>query len=528
VVTNVSDLLRTAASVRPDGAALKETATGRELTWAQLDELVDRAASGYLSLGLIAGYRAMIVSHNSVEFIASYLAALRVGLVAVPTNPRSTVKELTTVIADATPRVVLADATTIDLVRRAVTDAAVPQQGDQVEAAPRVVAMEGEAAAGERSWAEFTEALTEVAPPPADAEALAALLYTSGTSGNPRGAMLTHRALLANIEQVANSRGAMVRPDDVVLGLLPLFHVYGLNAVLGQVINQQAVLVVDNGFDPIATLDLIAREQVTVLPIVPVAIAHWMSDAAREIDLAAKLSSVRLVLCGSAPLSPELGRSFAKRTGLEVHQGYGLTEASPVVTLTLSNDTPTMGAVGSVVPGVEVSLADETGSAPEPGDSGEILIRGDNLFSGYWPDGADGPDGDGWWATGDMGFLDPSGELFLVDRVKELVIVSGFNVYPIEVEEVLEELPEVESAAVIGVDDPLTGEAVVAYLKPAEGVTPAAVKQAAEEHVVNQLARFKQPTQWHVVSDLPYTVTGKVRKGLLRATERRRALGLLG
>lgn len=469
----------------------------------------------------------MIVSNNSVEFIASYLAALRIGLVAVPINPRSTAKELATVMADATPRVVLADATTIGLVRQTVADIADTGQGESPEAGPRVVALEGEPADGERGWTEFIEATTELAPPPADVEALAALLYTSGTSGNPRGAMLTHRALLANIEQIANTQGAMVQPDDVVLGLLPLFHVYGLNGVLGQVINQKAELVVDNGFDPIATLDLIQREQITVLPIVPVVIAHWMSQVAQDIDLSAKLGSVRLVLCGSAPLSPDLSRAFTKRTDIDVHQGYGLTESSPVVTLTLSNDTPTVGSVGSVVPGVEVSLVDETGSAPESGDSGEILIKGANLFSGYWPDGADGPDADGWWATGDMGYLDPSGELFLVDRVKELVIVSGFNVYPSEVEEVLEELPEVEGAAVIGVEDAITGEAVVAYLKPAEGVSPVAVKEAAEKHVVDQLARFKQPTQWHVVADLPYTVTGKVRKGLLRATERRRALGLL-
>ncbi|HNO40276.1 MAG TPA: AMP-binding protein [Marmoricola sp.] len=161
------------------------------------------------------------------------------------------------------------------------------------------------------------------------------------------------------------------------------------------------------------------------------------------------------------------------------------------------------------------------------GDAGEILIKGDNLFSGYWPDGLDGPDAEGWWATGDMGYLDSAGELFLVDRVKELVIVSGFNVYPIEIEELLEELPEVESAAVIGVEDPVTGEAVVAYLKPAAGYSPQEVKQAAMLRAQTNLARFKQPSQWHVVADLPFTVTGKVRKGLLRATERRRALGLL-
>lgn len=520
MVTNVADLLRTAAAARPDAPALRELSSGRRITWSELDELVDRAASGYLALGLVGGYRALLASQNSIEFVAGYLGALRVGLVAVPVNPRSTVKELATMIADCTPRVILADSLTIDRVREAISK--VKEVVD-----PRLVALSGNALAGEQNWVDFTVNRVDPEPPPADSETLAALLYTSGTSGNPRGAMLTQRALLANIDQVAAARGAMVQPDDVVLGLLPLFHVYGLNGVLGQVINQQAELVLDDGFDPIGTLELIERERVTVLPIVPVVIAHWMSDVTDDLDLSERLSSVRLVLCGSAPLSPELGRAFTQRTGIDVHQGYGLTEASPVVTLTLNGEPPKSGSVGAAVPGVEIRMVDETGSEPEPGDPGEILIKGANLFSGYWPDGADGPDEAGWWATGDMGYLDQSGELFLVDRVKELVIVSGFNVYPIEVEEVLEELPEVEAAAVIGVEDAITGEAVVAYLKPAAGFDPAVVRSQAEEHAARQLARFKQPTKWHVVADLPFTVTGKVRKGLLRATERRRALGLL-
>jgi len=515
-----------AAAARPDAPALREVSSQRRVTWAELDELVDRAASGYLALGLVAGYRALLAAQNSIEFVAGYLGALRVGLVAVPVNPRSTVKELATVIADCTPRVILADSLTIDRVR-----AAIAETREAVD--PRLVALSGEALAGEQNWVDFTAHQLDPEAPPADVEALAALLYTSGTSGNPRGAMLTQRALLANIDQVAAARGAMVQPDDVVLGLLPLFHVYGLNGVLGQVINQQAEMVLDDGFDPIATLELIERERVTVLPIVPVVLAHWMSDVAGASDLAdlrltERLASVRLVLCGSAPLSPELGRAFTQRTGIEVHQGYGLTEASPVVTLTLTGAPPKSGSVGAAVPGVEIRMVDETGSEPEPGDPGEILIKGANLFSGYWPDGADGPDEAGWWATGDMGYLDQSGELILVDRIKELVIVSGFNVYPIEVEELLEELPEVEAAAVIGVEDPITGEAVVAYLKPAAGFDPAVVKSTAQEQAAKQLARFKQPTQWHVVADLPFTGTGKVRKGLLRATERRRALGLLG
>ncbi|HEY0774987.1 MAG TPA: AMP-dependent synthetase, partial [Nocardioidaceae bacterium] len=184
---------------------------------------------------------------------------------------------------------------------------------------------------------------------------------------------------------------------------------------------------------------------------------------------------------------------------------------------------------GAALPGIELRLVDDAGHAPEGEDPGEIWIKGDNLFSGYWPDGADGPDDEGWWPTGDVGFLDSDGDLFLVDRLKELVIVSGFNVYPVEVEDVIAELGTVAEAAVIGVADERTGEAVVAYVKRKPGASLSADELADQvrEHCAARLARFKRPSVVNVVDELPHTVTGKVAKGRLRATERRRHLGLL-
>jgi long-chain acyl-CoA synthetase len=236
------------------------------------------------------------------------------------------------------------------------------------------------------------------------------------------------------------------------------------------------------------------------------------------------------VLSGSAPLATDVVERFTARTGIPVHQGYGLTEASPVVTSTLCSAAPKPGSVGSALPGVELRLVDESGDAPERGDPGEIHVRGANLFSGYWPDGAGGPDADGWYATGDVGFLDEDGDLFLVDRLKELVIVSGFNVYPTEVEDVVAEVDGVAEAAVIGVPDPDTGEAVVAYVRPGTGSSygsesPADLVQRVQDHCATRLARFKQPAEVHVVERLPHTVTGKVAKGRLRA--QRRDPGLL-
>jgi long-chain acyl-CoA synthetase len=195
------------------------------------------------------------------------------------------------------------------------------------------------------------------------------------------------------------------------------------------------------------------------------------------------------------------------------------------VTSTLCSENLQPGSVGAALPGIEIRLVDESGRPPEVEDPGEIQVKGANLFSGYWPDGAEGPDEDGWWSTGDVGFLDGTGDLFLVDRLKELVIVSGFNVYPVEVEDVIREVPGVSEAAVIGVEDELTGEAVVAYVVSSED--PVELTDAVRAHCERRLARFKQPSRIEVVTELPVGVTGKVQKGRLRGMERRRALGLL-
>jgi long-chain acyl-CoA synthetase len=301
-----------------------------------------------------------------------------------------------------------------------------------------------------------------------------------------------------------------------------MFHVYGLNAVLGGVIRHQAKLVLAERFDPQGTLDLIDDEACSVVPVAPPVFGYWRSVE----QLEERLGPVRLILSGSAPLATQVIEEFSERTGIAIHQGYGLTEASPVVTSTLRSEELKNGSVGAALEGIEIRLVDEVGALPEGDDPGQIQIRGANLFSGYWPDGADGPDEDGWWSTGDIGFLDPSGDLFLVDRLKELVIVSGFNVYPVEVEEVIGEVAGVTDVAVIGVDDEETGEAVVAYVQ-APGVDPATVADDVRRHCESRLARFKQPRRIEVVDELPLTVTGKVQKGRLRGIERRRALGIL-
>ncbi len=524
---NVAELLAAAAHRSGEAVAVVEPATGRGATWRELDDAATRVAAGLGTLGAVAGNRVVLVVANRVELVAAYFGLLRAQLVAVPVNPRAATGELVRMVADSGARLVVADRSTVTAVR-----AAVAGLGDALEAAdeglrartplPHVVVLDAPTLPGETSYADLVAALPAPLPRATDPEKLAVLLYTSGTSTQPRAAMLSHRALLANVEQAAAVEPPMVRPDDVVLGVLPLHHVYGLNAVLGHVVRRGARLVLLDGFDVEDSLDVVVREGVTVVPGAPQIFAAWRAVD----DLGHRLSGVRLLLSGAAPMTPGLVTDIQARTGLTVHQGYGLTEAGPVVTSTLCSTSVKAGSVGSALPGVRLRLRDDAGREPEGEDAGEIEVSGDNLFDGYWPDAADGPV-DGWLATGDVGFLDGDGDLFLVDRLDDVVVVSGFNVYPVEVEEVVAEVDGVAQAAVIGEPDAATGETVVAFVRAEEDVDPDLLVARVNAHCAERLARFKRPTTVHVVAALPHTVTGKVSKGRLRAAARRRNLGLL-
>ncbi|MBM0124379.1 AMP-binding protein [Pimelobacter simplex] len=530
-VPDVAALVASAAAEHPERLAVVE-AGGRGLTWSELEDEVGRVATGLGRAGVLAGSRVLVVLGNRLEFVTGYLGVLRAQAVAVPVNPGSTPTELAAMLVDCGARLVLADGQTVDAVRDAVARTEVTAAAhDEHRPAPRVVLVgEGELRDGESRYDDLRSEPAVPVPPLQDPEKLAVLLYTSGTSGRPRAAMLTHRALLANVEQVAAVQPPMIHSDDVVLGVLPLFHVYGLGAVLGGVLRHRAKLVLAERFDPEGTLDLVEDEACSVVPVAPPVFAAW-----RGVDaLAERLGPVRMILSGSAPLAAETVEEFGALARIPIHQGYGLTEAAPVVTSTLRSAAVKAGSVGAALDGIDIRLVDDEGvplDAAAVDDPGEIQIRGRNLFSGYWPDGHDGPADDGWWSTGDVGFLDTDGDLFLVDRVKELVIVSGFNVYPTEVEAVLEDVAGVRQAAVLGVPDDQTGEAVVAYVVPESGeaggpgddAVVEAVRAAASEH----LAPYKRPVRVEVVTALPRTVTGKIRKGVLRGAERRKALGIL-
>jgi long-chain acyl-CoA synthetase len=504
---NVADLVRRAATTRPDHPALRWH--DQVLTWAELDQRVDELAAALAALEPTrdgSAPRVAIGLPNVPEFAVALFAALRANLIAVPVNPGNTARELAHLLSDSGAAVLIASH---DVVRAAGENA--PRHTFALGALPRGGGPVPVTTAG--------------------GEDVALLLYTSGTAGAPKGAMLSHRALLANHDQLAALPEPPAGPDDVLLLSLPLFHAYGLNSGLVAIAYHTATGVLVERFDPADTLDLIARHGVTVVAGVPPMYVAWSLMGER---LAAAFKSVRLAVSGSAPLDPATAERFTAAAGQPVHEGYGLTETSPAVASTIGSATPKPGSIGRPIPGVEVKLALAGGgevvvdgpldeddfddvSPGTPGtDPGELMVRGANLFSGYWPDGRDGPGPDGWWHTADVAYADADGDLFLVDRVSELILVSGFNVYPVEVENVLMAHPAVGEAAVLGVPHPYTGQTVKAFVVRSGSAEQSVTADELIAYAEKNLARFKCPTAIEFVAELPHSATGKVRKGVLR------------
>ena len=514
----VADLVTGAAERAADHPALLSGATS--LTWAELDALVDRAAAALRGLGLAPGNRLVLQLGNSVDFPALYFGALRAGLVAVPANTGYTGPELDHLLRDSGARALATSSVHV------IAEAGELRTGEL----QHVLVAAPSGPEGTLPLPDLLAAAPELAyrHVPRSPEDLAVLGYTSGTSGRPRGAMLSHRALLANLDQCAALWPTPVLPADVLLLAVPLFHAYGLNPGLGLLARAGATGVLVDHFDPAGTLELMARHRVTAVPAVPAMYVRW----AAEPGVRAAFAEVRLATSGAAPLPPATLLALAD-AGIPVYEGYGLTEAAPVLTSTLVGGTPKPGSVGRPIPGVEVRLREATGAEadPEPeggagpgeldlvgpgGGPGEIVVRGSNLFSGYWPDGAGGPDDGGWWATGDVAYADDDGDLHLVDRRTELILVSGFNVYPAEVEAVLATHPGVAEAAVVGRPDPERGdETVLAYVVAAPDAPP--TERELLDWAARSLARFKLPAAVQFVPDLPRTSTGKVIKSRLGA-----------
>jgi long-chain acyl-CoA synthetase len=495
--------LATVIEAHPDdGPAV--VSRGQTTTYGELRRQVGELRGGLTRLGVTPGDRVAIASANNWLFVVSYLAVIGVGGVAVPLNPTSPSAELAAQLGAAGARVMIVgagargSAAGLDREALGLTSVLVPE-GVDLDGADRIESLFGGATAPVVDRAD---------------DDLAALLFTAGTAGAPKAAMLTHGNLLANIDQVQRHPGRRVGPGDVALGVLPLFHIFGLNVVLGLTLAGGACVVLVERFDPASALDTIRDRKITLVSGAPPMYAAW---AALDGADARAFDSVRLATSGAAALAEETANAFQRRFGVPIRQGYGLTEAAPVVTSALPDGPEKPMSIGVPLPGVEVRLVDEEGEDTLTGDPGEIWVRGPNVFPGYLDDAAAtraALTDDGWLRTGDVAVADDGGWLYIVDRAKDLIIVSGFNVYPAEVEEVLLEHPGIAAVAVVGVAHPHSGEAVKAFVVAEPG------RLLEEDDVIefaaSRLARYKCPTKVMFVDSLPQGLGGKLLRRALR------------
>ena len=497
---NVADIVAATAARLPDKAAL--VFQDRPIPYAALDERIERVAAGLCALGVKRGDRVGLIVHNIPQFVEAYFGIARAGGVTVPLNTTYTAEEVTFILADAEARAVVIAEPFLGALDRGA-----------LPALDVVVVVGDTAPAGAITYERM---LAHDGPAPkvdTVADDVACLVYTSGTTGKPKGAMLTHGNLMANLEQMGAVPVLAEAETDVVLLALPLFHIYALNAILGLTMQSGATAVLQERFDAVAALDAVERHRVTVLFGAPPMFIAWLNTPGVD---ARDLSSVRLAVSGAAALPGPVLEDFERRLKVTIWEGYGLTETAPGVTSTAMGSRAKPGSIGRPLPRAEVRLVDERDEDVEEGDPGEIIVRGPNIFAGYWhqPEATEAALRGGWFHTGDVAYADDEGYLFIVDRKKDMINVSGFNVYPREVEEVLFRHPKIAEAAVIGIAHPYTGEAVkaIVVLKPGT----AATEEDVIEHCRHSLARFKCPQVVEFALELPHTQTGKVLKRALR------------
>jgi len=464
---------------------------GRTTTYGVLREQVAALRGGLAGLGVGRGDRVAIACANN-----RYFAALGLGAIAVPLNPMSPAAELERELAAVGARVVIAGPSGTAAVA-SIDRAAVPALAHAVSPEDLDGMLAGQPAA-----------IVDVEP-----DDIAVLIFTAGTGGSPKAAMLSHGNLHANIRQIQATPERALGPDDVAFGVLPMFHIFGLNVVLGVSLFAGSRVVLAERFDPASALDSIRDHGVTILAGAPPMWSAWATLPGAPDDA---FATVRVAASGASRLPPEVVETMRARFGVDIAEGYGLTEASPTVTSSTGTEI-VPGSIGRPIPGVEIRLVDADGEDAFLGDPGEIWVRGPNVFKGYWEDEdatRSALTDDGWLRTGDVAVADDAGNLTIVDRAKDLIIVSGFNVYPAEVEEALLQHPGVAAVAVVGVEHPHTGEAVKAYVVVAPGGH--VDEEVLTEFCATRLARYKCPSKILFVEEIPQGLAGKVLRRQLR------------
>lgn len=511
-MANLATLLETHVSKNPAAPALVHGTT--VITYADLDAAASQVAHLLVQRGVLPGDRVALSCSNTPWFTIANLGILKAGAVVVPLNILLKAREVAYHVADSQARVHLAFAGTPEM---PIGDA-VREAFDQVDSCTDLFVIPGDQGvpAGTSDLVAATSGLpTEFASVERADDDTAVILYTSGTTGAPKGAELSHSNLTMNAEVIIEMLRMRDGEPQRVLGVLPLFHSFAQTVVQNATLATGGRIVLLSRFEPRAAVETMIREGVTLLAGVPT--MFWaMLRTVTPIEVEALRTTLRHAVSGGSALAGELHRDFAERFGLTVCEGYGLSETSPAVCFTTPDDPAPVGSVGRPVRGVEVALRDPQGLILDGPDlAGEIIVRGHNVMKGYYgrPEATAEVLVDGWFHTGDIGRRDAEGNYYIVDRVKDLVIRGGFNVYPRELEEVLMTHPAVSLVAVIGVPHESHGEEVKAFVVKREG------DATTEEELIawcrEEMAAYKYPRLVEFVETMPMTSSGKILKRAL-------------
>jgi long-chain acyl-CoA synthetase len=496
---NIVDGLDRAARARwsgPDHPAI--VFEGRSLGYRDLALGVRAAAAGLAHSGVARGDRVGLFLPNVPEFAIVYHALMRIGAVAVSINVMSKRDEVRHIVNDSAA---VAIVTTAELLQNLPARENIPSV--------RTVFADAQAEAVTPLSSLLGAAPLDTPPADMEADAPAAILYTSGTTGRSKGAVLTHGNVASNVEA---TRGAIgIREDDVTICFLPLFHCFGQNFILNASLYASATMILQRRFVPDDALAACGRHRVSMFFGVPTVYIALLAHP----GAAQALRGVRYFFSAAAILPVHVERAWHERTGLHIHEGYGLTETSPFASYNHSRAHKS-GSIGAPIDGVEMCVIDEEGRPLDTGAVGEICIKGPNVMRGYFGSEEETSRAivDGWFRTGDVGYRDADGDYFLVDRVKDMINVAGFKVWPREVEEVLFGHPGVRESAVLGVPDDYSGEAVKAFVVPRDGAT--VVASDLRGHCRERLSAYKVPKHVEVVPSIPKGATGKILKKDLR------------
>ncbi len=497
---------------------------GRKITYRQLGEEVANAASGLAQGGLKKGDRMAIMLPNCPQYVAVYYAILKVGGIVVNVSPMYVERELEFQLKDAGVETILAlrdfyprlKAVRKKIPLKTIILTDLPGvDGEKTRKKSRTGA-----AKGVFDYAELLEKGRRQPPSSVQVnpDEVALLQYTGGTTGLSKGAMLTHRNLVADVLQCVSWNRDAVRGQERMFAVLPFFHVYGMTVAMNEAIQLAATIIMLPRFNVDDALEAINLYQPTRFPGVP---TMYMAIMNHPQVNRYNISSIRVCSSGSAPMPVEAQRRFEELTGAKVSEGYGLTEASPVTHANPFNGKRKIGSIGLPRPDVDAKIVDlETGEKDlPPGEVGELCIKGPQVMKGYWnrPEETRKTLRDGWLYTGDIGRMDEEGYFYIVDRKKDMIICSGYNVYPREIEEVLYQHPKIEEVCIVGVPDPYRGETVKAFvvLKEKEEATPEEVIQYCQKN----MAKYKAPTMVEFRKELPKSHVGKILRKILREEE---------